>query len=215
MAATQPTGARFLMLLALAPACGPVTNLADAGPGGDAAVDAAVDAADLRPRVVFVTSTATIGSMPPLGGLAGADAICQARAAAVDLPGRFMAWLAVNNANPASRMTRSAGPYRLTTGLIVAQGWSDLTDGNLASSVNRTESGAMSQGTFVCRGGEVWSNVDGAGNLRVGQGNCLDWSSTTADGTAGNVMNRDIMWTAGDCAQIGCSSALPIYCIEQ
>ena len=198
-------------VLFVAAGCGEVAKrLPDAGTTDDAR--AARDAPDTSPRLVFVTGTTTSGAM---GGLAGADALCMTRAARAQLPGRYLAWLATSQGSPTSRMTHHTGPYQLTTGVVIAQGWADLTDGNLASKIDRTESGSVSAGTFVCRGGEVWSNVDGAGNLRTGQGNCADWTSERPTGTGGNVANMDVMWTAGDCLQINCSTAMPIYCVQQ
>jgi hypothetical protein len=184
------------------------------------------DAPDTGPHLVFVTSTVHTGA---LGGLAGADSICQARAQAANLPGTYKAWLADASQSPATRMARHAGPYQLVTSAVIAQGWSDLTDGNLAARIDRTEAGQqlggvgcdVSQPTchFICEGGEVWSNVDGAGNRRAGVGDCGGWTSsdstTGITGTAGNVGKIDVMWTAGSCSSIGCGSALPLYCIQQ
>jgi hypothetical protein len=208
---SKPLSARAVVALIGLAGCGEVEKLR---PPGDGAIDGA-DAADTAAHLVFVTSTVITGEMPPLGGLAGADALCMARAVAAGLPGTYLAWLAAGPVTPASRMVRHAGPYQLTTGVIIAQGWADLTDGNIAEKIDRTETQAMSQGNFVCRGGEVWSNVDGAGNARAGQGDCADWTSQMATGTAGNVTSKDVMWTAGDCTAIACSTGMPIYCVQQ
>jgi hypothetical protein len=216
-----------LALLALSGSgCGSVQDQ----PGVDARddggpADAPVDAPDLSPRLVFVTSTAHSGA---LGGLAGADGICQARAQAAGLPGMYKAWLADASQSPATRMTRGLGPYQLVTSAVIAQGWNDLTDGNLAARIDRTEMGVqlggvgcnVSQGTchFVCEGGEAWSNVDGAGSRRASVGDCgglTGGGGGGISGTAGNVGKTDVMWTAGSCTSIGCSSALPLFCIQQ
>jgi hypothetical protein len=62
----------------------------------------------------------------------------------------------------------------------------------------------------------VWSNVDAAGNLRVGVTDCGGWTSAAEDdtGTAGNVVAMDAQWPAGMCLQVSCGSPLAIYCIE-
>ena len=45
------------------------------------------------------------------------------------------------------RMTHNAGPYKLPTGVVVAENWNDLTDGTLHHAINVTESaGAPSSG---------------------------------------------------------------------
>jgi hypothetical protein len=204
------------LIVSVLAGCGEVEKLPQTP--SDGAIDSApgIDGApDIGAHLVFVTSTLITGDMPPLGGLAGADALCQTRAQATSLPGTYLAWLAAGTRTPANRMVHHLGPYQLTTGVIIAQGWADLTDGNLANKVDRTETQSMSQGNFVCRGAEVWSNVDGAGNPRSGQGDCAGWTSVMATGTAGNVTNMDVMWTAGDCSSISCSSPLPIYCVQQ
>ena len=89
-------------------------------------------------RVIFVSSALYTGN---LGGLAGADAICNMRAQAAGLPGTYMAWLSTNQANgtPATRFTQSAQPYRKVDGVLVANNWADLIDGTLASAIDKTE----------------------------------------------------------------------------
>jgi len=179
-----------------------------------------IDAPDLSPHLVFVTSTHHSGS---LGGLAGADMICQQRAQAAGLPGTYQAWLADANSAPATRMTRHLGPYRLVTGAVIAQGWADLTDSMLATRIDRTEGGVQRGGvgcdfmqptcSFICAGGEVWSNVSGDGTRRA-TGDCTSWTGT-GSGTAGNVSRLDAEWTAGSCSAIGCVSTLPLFCVQQ
>lgn len=141
----------------------------------------------------------------------------------------YKAWLADANQSPATRMTKSLGPYQLVTSAIVAQGWNDLTDGNLAARIDRTETGVQLGGVsctgsppvchFICEGGEAWSNVDGTGNRRGSVGDCGGWTSSGVgggvSGTAGNVGKTNVEWTAGICTSIGCSSALPLFCIQQ
>jgi hypothetical protein len=207
--------------------CGSVKSNApiDAAAADTAAIDgAAIDApppdADLSAHLVFVTSTVQSCA---LGGLTGADAICQARAQATSLPGTYKAWLADANGSPATRMVHHLGVYQLVTGAAIAQGWNDLTDGNLANKIDRTEGGVQLGGVgcdasqptchFVCAGGEVWSNVDGAGNRRS-VADCTGWT-TLGSATAGNDGKTDASWTAGDCTPIGAGTALPIFCIQQ
>lgn len=193
---------------------------ADSGTSDAAASDAPAPDADLGPHLIFVTSTVHDCA---LGGLTGADAICQARAQAANLPGTYKAWLADANGSPATRMTHHVGIYQLVTGAAIAQGWNDLTDGNLASKIDRTEGGVELGGVlcdatqptchFICEGGEVWSNVDGAGNRR-NVDDCAGWT-TPGSATAGNDGKVDVTWTAGDCTHIDPSSALPIFCVQQ
>jgi hypothetical protein len=185
----------------------------------DAASDAARDAADLQPRIIFVTSTAHDGAF---GGVLAGDAICQARALAAGLPGTYKVWLADATRWPANRMTRHTGPYQLITGAVVAQGWDDLLDGMLSTRINLTETGILLGGSgcsgprcyFICEGGEIWSNVDAAGNRRNAV-DCGQWTMTAATGTAGSTGETDAAWTEGRCTSIDCRSALPLFCVQQ
>jgi hypothetical protein len=59
---------------------------------------------------VFVTSRAYTGN---LGGLAGADAICQTHAAEAGLPGTYVAWLATSTVTAPSRLAPARG-FRFT-----------------------------------------------------------------------------------------------------
>ena len=75
--------------------CIAITDLSD--------IQAQLD--DLTARVtgsglVFVTSTTHNGN---LGGVAGADAICNARAAAAGLPGSYLAWISMADDDPEFR----------------------------------------------------------------------------------------------------------------
>ena len=80
---------------------------------------------------VFVTSTIHDGN---LGGLAGADAICQARAEAdgsLAAPGTYKAWLSAGGAgnSAADRLTHATVPYKLVNGTQIAADWDRLVDG--------------------------------------------------------------------------------------
>ncbi len=210
--------------------CGSVKDThMDAGPSDGRPIDTSlidaqgIDAADVSPHLVFVTSTTHSGGF---GGVLRADAICQARAQAAGLAGTYMAWIADANLSPATHMTRHLGPYRKTDGTVVAQGWADLTDGTLLAPIDRTELNVQLGGigcnpgatcNFLCAGGEVWSNVDTAGNRRA-TGDCTGWTGVgvgTAGGTAGNNSLTDAQWTAGTCSSIGCGSTLPLFCVQQ
>lgn len=216
------------LLLVLLVGCGEVKNAPVDAARSDGtthdqaiAIDAALDA-NTSPHLVFVTSTTHPGR---LGGLTGADTICQARAGGAGLAGTYKAWLADAMQSPATRMTHGAGPYQLVSGTVIAQNWTDLTDGTLSSPVNRTEGGALLGGSgctagaagcnFICEGGEFWSNVAADGSRAAAVADCGTWADSAANGTAGNVGKTTSLWTAGNCTPIGCSSMLPIMCVQQ
>src|SRR5262245_31188313 len=73
---------------------------------------------------IFVTSKVYVGGL--LGGLDGADAKCNERAAAAGLPRTYKAWLSTLTDSPSSRMTHLVGKYTLVDGTLVASGWDDL-----------------------------------------------------------------------------------------
>src|SRR5262249_27131858 len=111
------------------------------------------------PRRVFVTSLTYTGN---LGGLAGADALCQARADAAALGGTYKAWLADDSGSPATRFTHSTGEYVLVDGTVVAGNWADLTDGSTGHAIDKTEGNGTPPTTgSVCGppNRRVWSNV--------------------------------------------------------
>ena len=69
-----------------------------------------------------------------LGGLDGADALCQAHADDAGLVGTYFAWLSTSNDDdPESRFTRSVLPYVRADDVSLADNWDDFVDGELAA----------------------------------------------------------------------------------
>ncbi len=156
---------------------------------------------------VFVTSATYTGD---LGGLSGADAICQKHANSAGLPGKYMAWLADASGSPATRFYQSTVPYKLVDGTTVANNWTDLTDGTLAAGINRTEGNAA----VTAGANGVWTNtsVNGTSN---GGGSCLSWTDKTLDasGVRGVEGNSVSSWTAGPSSL--CNAGRRLYCFQQ
>ena len=149
-----------------------------------------------------------------MGGLSGADQACNDMAQAAGLSGAFKAWLSSAAGSPASRMNKFPGPYRLTNGQRVAQSWNDLVDGSLSVPIDRDERGLAAAMSFICEGGEVWSNTTAAGVAASPQ-DCGGWNSTSGTSNAGNIGFSDQRWTNSGCTAVGCFSQLSIYCVEQ
>ncbi len=167
-------------------------------------------------KTVFVTSTLYDGD---LGGLAGADAKCQARAVAAGLRGTYKAWLSDANASPATRFAQSAAPYKLVDGTVVANNWADLIDNSLASPINKTElNGPVPQGTIGCAPGNpmAWTATRANGTLANTLFTCSNWTSTvTANGSLwGDTTTANYQWTAW-CWIGSCAWTAPLYCFEQ
>ena len=166
-------------------------------------------------KVVFATSTRQNGN---LGGLAGADALCQARAASAGLGGTYLAWLADSTGSPTTRFSMSAGPYVRTDDVLVAYSWSDLTDCTnptcLCNPIIKDEFSSTLPDVFADR--VVWSDVLSDGNLLSAETSCSDWSSSgfyPSFGDAGFASDVDASWTRF--RAVTCVNAIRLYCFEQ
>ena len=158
-----------------------------------------VGAAD--PGLVFVAGLIS-GNM---GGLSGADAICQAAADAVPVFGSYKAWLSTSTESPSTRFRRDVGPYINTQGQTLANNWDDLTDGTLAVAVLYAADGTSLSGS-------VYTDTDIAGDPLLGLGACSDWTSTDGIAVGGDSSSTDGGWTNRGIA-IGCAQG-HIYCFE-
>jgi hypothetical protein len=152
--------------------------------------------------LVFVSSSISNGD---LGGLAGADATCQALAAAAFLPfpGEFVAWLSDSTIDASARLTIS-GPWERVDGIRIAASLADLTDGTVATALYLDESGLR-------HGFGVWTGTDPDGTL--GASTCLDWEDgATEQGTNGRVWRAGNGWTS--VGPTTCSVEQRIYCFS-
>jgi hypothetical protein len=169
-----------------------------------------------NPKTVFVTSTMYKGGA--LGGLAGADAKCQARATAAGLIGTYKAWLSDFTGSPATRFPQDVGPYMLVNGSIVANNWGSLTSGSLRHALDITELGGAAPTTTstICTGSVVWTDTDINGNLENSSETCGDWSDTNGQSAAWGLATAQDTWTSfcngGDGA---CNTLAPLYCFQQ
>jgi len=165
---------------------------------------------------VFTTRTFHQGN---LNGLAGADAICNARAAEASLPGIYMAWLADQTGSPSTRFVQSTVPYVLTDGNTVANSYIDLvTDGTLLIAIDLDEFGdAVTGGQAALN----WTNVLTAGNVsEIDQSlNCIEWTATgdTSGPKArfGENTSTTARWTGIPNTFALCRLQLHLYCFEQ
>jgi hypothetical protein len=160
------------------------------------------------PCLVFVTSTEQSGN---LGGLNGADAICQSLAGANSLPGTYRAWLSDETGSPSTRFVQSTGPYTLRNGTIVANNWADLTDGPLLAPIEITEEHS------AVVGGRTWTNTEADGApLLSNMKHCNNWTAA-ADPFIGHfgrafASNRD--WTDSR-NFLPCAQTAHLYCFQQ
>jgi len=167
-------------------------------------------------NTIFVTSTTHNGN---LGGLAGADAICAARAAAAGLPGVFKAWLSDANVSTENRLSHSVAPYVNVAGEWIASNWDDLTDNDLRSPINMDENGNIidvaggaedEAWTYTYWNGQAANIVDPGYDDRYA---CSSWTSIDFDGISGTTSANHSGWTWWNIRD--CSNELRLYCVEQ
>ncbi len=176
---------------------------ADSGVG-----DCPADAA--RPeRTVFVTSATFKGN---LGGLAGADAKCQAEAdgpASVVPAGTYLAWLSDGTDSPDTRFTKSSHPYLLPDGAKIAEDFADLTDGSILHPINIDPTGKPFGKQLFWAG----TNPDGT----TGQSflTCAGWVDpyATAKGTVGITIETGTLWSSEQYDR--CKRSHQLACFQQ
>ena len=157
--------------------------------------------------LVFVTQAAFQGNF---GGLAGADARCQEAARQAGLPGVFRAWLSTAAEPAGDRIVPKDVPYVMPGGIRVADNYADLTDGDLAHPINRTEHGDAVPSPFLAR---TATTPDGQALSPT----CADWTSRRRyDGGAWGATDA----TTSDWSRTGvfsgrCDYLAHLYCLEQ
>ena len=189
----------------------------DAGGGDpvDAATPPEADAAGLprdSVRRVFVTEGRYTGA---LGGLAGADQICQTEAMNAQLGGEWIAWLADGTDSPSTRFVQGTNEYRRLDGMAIASNWDALIDGTLDVPLNHTPTGMLTPGERA-----TWTNVtaDGQFRDRLDEGHCAGWTDETGNaltGYSGENNKSDSTWTLFGDFLIFCDSDLHLYCFER
>ncbi len=169
---TTPVSALALLLAAVG--CGSLAEEpADAAIDGmtaDAAMD--VDAEAPRANHVFATSTLHAGD---LGGLSGADAVCNTRAAAAGLSGEYVAYLSIAGTHALDRLGTARG-WQRRDGRPFAIDRDGLAAGRVLYPVALDEHGGDAPG-------EVWTAT--AGGRHDASGACDRWTSRDAADRAG------------------------------
>lgn len=159
-------------------------------------------------RVVFVTSLDYTGN---LGGVAGADAKCQALADTSTIARirgrRFLAWVSTTMTSPSSRLVHGTQPYIRPDSVTIAANWSDLTNGTLQNGISLDENGGT-------HGGGAWTATSSVAALYTGTA-CADWTSILfgAQGGRGNVGGSGSGWSGGGTDD--CLTVHSLYCFEQ
>ncbi|PZP56060.1 MAG: hypothetical protein DI586_04885 [Micavibrio aeruginosavorus] len=180
-----------------------VASVSFGGTGGNAIGQ---DVPPQTQNIVFVTSATYTGN---LGGLSGADEICQKHANAAALPGKYMAWVADSSGSPSTRFYQSTVPYRLVDGTTtIANNWADLVDGGISSSISKNETGA------TVAGGGVWTNVASNGTVQ-GANSCSMWTEPTAAANSRQGTSNLITSSWTNNGNDTCPNAKRLYCFQQ
>lgn len=174
---------------------------------------------------VFLSSSIHNGD---LGGIAGADTICQSLASAASVPGTYQAWLSTAGSgepevSPRYRSSRFMGAYELLDGSVVANNWYELIDDQIDHAINLTETlGGPNPGSTQCAGEPiVWTNTAGSGaSILVNDCNNWTYSQQTfspwgAFGSATRTSDWSYMQGYLCSGYIYCSDLASLFCFEQ
>ncbi len=163
------------------------------------------DTTGCESKTAFVSSQISSGN---LGGISGADATCTSLASSAGLSGSYLSWLADGTTSPALRFAQASVPYVLVDGTVIADDWSDLTDGSLDAAISLTE---LSQTVSS----SVWSNVQFNGTSAGFGLECGGWASSSSGliTFTGASSATSSAWTNGGLDF--CSGSNRIYCFEQ
>jgi hypothetical protein len=164
------------------------------------------------PVIVFLTA----GAYEPIeiGGVSGASSICIAEANSAGLPGFYGAWLSDSSVSPATHWPHYDVPYQLVDGTVIADNWSDLTDGTIQHPINMFPTGTEVPDALV------WSNThpNGAALNYLGDpdlDSCDEWTSDAITGFLGRASRSDGGWTAtGDYTSCSEAGGAFLYCFR-
>lgn len=168
-------------------------------------------------RYVFTSSQLYSGDM---GGIAGANVLCDSLAADAGLTGSYRAWLSADvGGSPAQNFTRTGGRWVLVDGTYVAEDWADLTDGLLGWNIELTEFGTEPPPAYnFCNANQVWSNTTPEGTMYDSTYDCTNWTIDNTNPSAWGRWDRSSTeWTQACFGgnQGGCDEQAPIMCFEQ
>jgi len=153
----------------------------------------------------FITSTSTPGNM---GGRAGADAICQARANSQNFRGTFRAVIRTTEREVSDSLSLPDDVFNVRSERIALKGafWNLYHTANIAYDETGTAVGGVS---YAGIGRHVWT---GLRNDRLVSSNCNNWTAPDGSGSIGLTGGRPwFIPNAGD----ECTRMNRLYCINQ
>lgn len=155
---------------------------------------------------IFATANTYNGN---LGGLAGADTICQNEATTLGYSGTWKALMSDGTTNAKDRLTIAYPVVRASSTSTVVDAV-NIWDGSITNSVNTSTN-------------KVWTGTDSSGN-KYG-GNCSSWSTALSSSNGcygyGNLSTSkwvvDVLWGGCNDGSGGylCNNVKKIYCVDQ
>lgn len=150
---------------------------------------------------------------PNLGGLAGADAKCQALATAQGVTGSWKAILSDSTTSARDRLN-IRGPVRDLLGREIALNAAELWSGAIKIKIQYDEKKVLQSTAIVWTG----TNSDGAKNANINSTQCANWSADSGGVQAGRTDFTDYRWIAiyippGQTTN-ACNNTLRLYCID-
>jgi hypothetical protein len=184
-------------------------DAAPAPPSDAGKPDASADAAPTVDggKRIFLSSTTVTGA---IGGIAAADAQCQALADKVNLGGTFIAFISVTGNSVLSRL-RATGPWFLvnrTTRVFLNK--NAIVTTFAENPINLDESGKTPDLTV----GLAWTGTQASGTPASPAENCTNFTATDTNGLAGDWTQKGSRWTDTG-GLTPCASPIHLYCIEQ
>jgi len=167
------------------------------------------------------TSFAIFTSAPlpsgAFGGIAEADAICQAEAESVGRQGLYRAWLSDDAESAIMHVQHRPGtPYYLVEGTLIADDWDLLIKNGPMAALNRDVTGATISASMSCVDDLVWTGTDASGQ-KVAKSNCENWQiALSKTGIVGSFTTSGMNPTWTNCGNLQiCESMARLYCFEQ
>jgi hypothetical protein len=171
----------------------------------------------VEPKAIFVSSSEHTGA---LGGLEGADGICQGLAdASIIVPeGEYVALLSDDDIHASARLTPSIGPYVRPDGVPVAENFAALFGTGRGASRFLINQPNVDESGFNAANPETWTGTLSTGIARGGADrNCMNW-------TVGDVVTSEEGWVGVnnavfdgwiDIFQRKCDVPSHIYCVQR
>ncbi|HVO17871.1 MAG TPA: InlB B-repeat-containing protein [Anaeromyxobacter sp.] len=162
----------------------------------------------VAPNIVFVTSTAYAPGA--LGGLAGADSDCQARATAANLPGTYKAWLSTSGTDEVDAIARlgAASGWVRPDGKPFVDTIADLASGNILYPPRLDEFGNdLGQAMVV-------TATASDGSLSTTSVTCGNYTDTTDTGNILGGLSSAGSWLFTDYEAFPCATLAHLYCFQ-